>query len=151
MKKIEKMEEKRKVELQEIKRESCFSHIQNSHKRRFLEAFAFEAWTLAEAVKIANTGKTTHYRWMETDEEYKEAFRKAEEIRNDRLEDLAFQRASAIRNPSDTLLIFLLKGAKPHKYKERVAQEITGENGNPVQINVVFKSNYEENSKNSRK
>lgn len=36
---------------------------------------------------------------------------------------------------SDTLLIFLLKGAKPDKFKERVASEISGAGGKPIEMN----------------
>jgi hypothetical protein len=37
---------------------------------------------------------------------------------------------------SDTLLIFLLKGAMPEKYRERY--EHTGAKGGPVQVQVVY-------------
>lgn len=36
---------------------------------------------------------------------------------------------------SDTLLIFLLKGAKPDKFKERTSTELGGMNGKPIEMN----------------
>lgn len=63
------------------------------------------------------------------------------------LEDAAVQRArygmdrpvfhkgkvcGYVREYSDTLLIFLLKGAKPLKYRERLNIEHTGKDGKPL-------------------
>ena len=47
-----------------------------------------------------------------------------------------------IREYSDTLLIFLLKGARPQKYRDNIRQEVTGANEAPlvptkVQIVIV--------------
>ena len=73
---------------------------------------------------------------MSEDAEYREAFVLAQEEAADRLEDEAFRRAvegvekpvgwykgkpgGVIREYSDVLLIFLLKGARPEKYADRV-------------------------------
>jgi hypothetical protein len=38
-------------------------------------------------------------------------------------------------NFSDTLLIFLLKGARPDKFKDRVASEMSGPGGKAIDIN----------------
>ncbi len=78
----------------------------------------------------------THYYWLMHDEAYRAAFEKAKELRDERLEEAAIERATREKEPSDTLLIFLLKGAMPHKYKERVAQEVSGSGGGPVQVVV---------------
>lgn len=114
----------------------AFSNIKHAKKRAFLEAIAYKAWTLEQAAEIAGCDRNSHYHWLKKDEEYRRAFELALEMRADRLEDLAYKRAAEIDEPSDTLLIFLLKGAKPHKYKERVAQEITGKDGG--ELKVVF-------------
>jgi hypothetical protein len=37
-----------------------------------------------------------------------------------------------VREYSDTLLIFLLKGARPQKYRDNVRQEVSGPNGAPL-------------------
>ena len=39
-----------------------------------------------------------------------------------------------VRKYSDTLTIFLLKGFKPDKYKDRVANELSGPNGGAIEI-----------------
>lgn len=45
-----------------------------------------------------------------------------------------------VRKYSDTLLIFLLKGHYPEKYRDRISQEVSGPGGGPIdnQINVRF-------------
>src|SRR5215471_6668881 len=76
--------------------------------------------------RIAQTGRLTvrghpddwrnHYYWLRDDPAYKAAYQEARQIAGDNLEREAFKRALA---SSDLLLIFLLKGAFPDKYKER--------------------------------
>jgi transposase-like protein len=39
---------------------------------------------------------------------------------------------AVVREYSDTLLIFLLKGARPQKYRDNVRQEVSGPNGAPL-------------------
>lgn len=41
------------------------------------------------------------------------------------------------REYSDTLLIFLLKAHKPEKYRETVRNELTGANGEAIQVNDI--------------
>lgn len=110
-------------------------------KQAFLEAYA-ELGTVTHAAKAAGIGRQTHYDWLESDEEYAEAFRTSEEAVGDKLEAEAIRRATegverAVyhrgevvgyeRNYSDTLLIFLLKGHKPEKYQDRarITAEVT--------------------------
>ena len=44
------------------------------------------------------------------------------------------QTVATVRNYSDTLAIFLLKGGKPDKYRERTSTELTGAGGGPVEL-----------------
>lgn len=48
-----------------------------------------------------------------------------------------------VRKFSDTLLIFLMKGANPEKYRERTSTELTGPGGSPLAtaINVYLPTN----------
>ena len=39
-----------------------------------------------------------------------------------------------VQEYSDTLLIFLLKGARPEKYRDRVQQELSGPGGQTIQL-----------------
>lgn len=106
-------------------------------KAAFIAAFA-DVGTITHAAREAGIHRHTHYAWMEADEQYAVAFRAAEKAAAENLEREARRRAyegvdepvyqggkevGRIRKYSDTLLIFLLKGALPSKYRERV--EIT--------------------------
>ena len=43
------------------------------------------------------------------------------------------QEVARVRRPSDVLMMFLLKGAMPEKYKDRSATELSGPNGRPME------------------
>lgn len=109
-------------------------------KKAMLAAFA-ECGNVTQACKIADIGRTAHYEWLKDDPEYAKAFDDALEQATDRLEQEARRRAvegtikpvfykgdecGYVREYSDTLLIFLLKGANPNKYRDNIKQEITG-------------------------
>lgn len=98
-----------------------------------------------EAVGIA---RTTAYEWRE-DEDFAERWEKAKRIGAEALEDECVRRAmegtdepvfhlgaecGTIRKYSDTLAIFLLKGAMPDKYRENSRMELTGAAGGPVEF-----------------
>lgn len=122
--------------------------IMHPKKRAFLAALA-EVGNITQAAEIAGIERKTHYVWMEKDENYAAAFKDAMEQAADRLEQEARRRAvegvekpvyqggkkvGVVREYSDTLLIFLLKGARPEKYKERIAAEHTGKGGGPIEV-----------------
>lgn len=109
---------------------------ESAHAKRdaFLTAFA-ETGTLTHAARAADTDRSSHYYWMANDPEYPALFVTAGQRANDSLEREARRRAvegidkpvyqggkqvGAIREYSDTLLIFLMKGAIPGKYRDRV-------------------------------
>ncbi len=117
------------------------SRRDTTKKRRqdtFLKEFKICA-TVTHAAKLANIGRQTHYDWLRKDEEYQAAFAEAEVAATDALVAEARRRAiqgveepifykgelvQTIRKYSDTLLIFLMKGALPEVYRERY--EISG-------------------------
>ena len=104
-------------------------------KRAFLAAFR-ESGNVRLACETAGVGRSSTYRWLDEDAEYREAFDLAKEDAADTLEAEAYRRAvRGVKKPvgwykgepggqvteySDTLLIFLLKGARPEKYRERL-------------------------------
>ncbi len=124
---------------------------QEAKKRRqntFLAAFA-EAGTISAAAKAARINRRLHFKWMESDPNYVERFCDAQEKANERLEGEARRRAvEGWKEPvfyegvhvgdkpkySDNLLMFLLKGGLPEKYKERYEQ--TGDS--PTQRNINY-------------
>ena len=97
----------------------------NPHQRAFLAAFR-ETGNVCLACKAAGVGRSSHYRWLEDDCEYRAAFDLAKEDATDVLEAEAHRRAvegweepvgwykgragGTVRKYSDVLLIFLLKG-----------------------------------------
>ena len=67
--------------------------------------------------------RTTHYYWLKHDPAYAAAFAEAHQMAVTWLEDVAVQRATAAEHPSDVLLIFLLKAAKPEKYRDSARRD----------------------------
>lgn len=107
---------------------------QSAHlKARFLLAFA-ESGNVSSAARTAGVGRSTVYVWQEHDERFLHAYREAEVQAVDALEGEARRRAlgydvktfdaegneHTVTKYSDVLLIFLLKGARPEKYRERL-------------------------------
>lgn len=118
-------------------------HTVAGKKTAFLAAFA-QCATVSSAAEAARVHRNQHYRWLQ-DPEYQQAFEQARETAVDALEAEAVRRAVHGRNEpvyyqgkvvgtvqrySDILLIFLLKGAMPAKYRDR--HEITGAHGQPL-------------------
>jgi hypothetical protein len=103
-------------------------------KSAFLEAFR-ECGNISRACRdIGMTNRTEVYKWQERDDQFAAAFRDAEVEAVDALEAEARRRAIGYEQVivdkdggehvttrySDVLLIFLLKGARPERYRERV-------------------------------
>ncbi len=116
--------------------ESPFAEISHPKKRAFLSAFA-ECGNKSRAAQMAGVAKQTIYtrQWRE-DREFQVALESARVMAADVLEQEAHRRAvegveepvgwykgeagGTVRRYSDTLLIFLLKGVLPQRYRERV-------------------------------
>jgi len=104
-------------------------------QRAFLSAYR-ETCNVVRACEVSRVGRSSHYRWLAEDPDYREAFDLAKEQASDKLESEAIRRAfegvetpvgwykgvpgAFVRRYSDTLLIFLLKGAMPEKYSEKM-------------------------------
>lgn len=122
----------------------------NPHKNAFLNAFV-ACGTITKACKHARVSRPTHYKWLKDDPDYADAFAHAEEMAADTLEQEAWRRATGYTEPiffrgepvgevkkySDVLLMFLLRGARPDKYKDRAGAEISGKNG-PIEIELKW-------------
>lgn len=132
--------------------------IRHPKKRAFLAAYA-QCGNITHAAEIVGIDRDNHYIWMKN-ATYAEVFKAAGEQAADALEKEARRRAiegverlkfgrngKPLRDPatkkpyverefSDTLLIFLLKGIRPEKYRENVHQELTGPNGGPVVVRL---------------
>jgi hypothetical protein len=93
----------------------------DNKKKAFIKAYA-NAGTIRAAAELVGIHRATHYDWLEKDPQYVKDFQQSEKDAADSLEAEARRRAF---EGSDTLLIFLLKGFKPERYKERIHQEKT--------------------------
>jgi len=116
-----------------------------------LDAVVEFGGNVKRACESADIARTTVYGWSKDDPQFKADLEEAIQRGADLLEDEARRRAhdgvdepvfyqgeqcGVIRKYSDTLLIFLLKGAKPERYRERYGHEIAGPNGQPLSIGV---------------
>lgn len=105
-----------------------------------------ECANITLSCKKAKVPRRTFYNWLEEDD-FKSKFEKCVKMAVGVLEDEARRRAIAgvdkpiyyqgrrvgrVKEFSDTLLIVLLKAHAPEKYKDRVANELSGLNGGPI-------------------
>lgn len=94
--------------------------VRQAKKGLFLEAFVAQG-TIVHAAREVGIHRDTHYQWMKEDAEYVKAFQAAQEDSVQTLEAEARRRAFA---GSDTLLIFILKAARPERYRERIEMHV---------------------------
>jgi hypothetical protein len=125
-------------------------------KAAFIQAYLQTATVYHAAIK-SGVSRSRHHVWMRKDPTYRQAFEEAEEAAVDELEAEARRRAlegteepvgfykgvaaEYVKRYSDTLLIFLLKGARPEKYAER--REISGIKGRPIEVEVPAKAPFD--------
>ncbi len=116
--------------------------IRTSEKRKLLlESIVEFGGNVSRALEKARVGRSAAYEWKRDDEEFSELWEKALEDGIDRLEDEARRRAcEGVKKPvyqggkrvgfiqeySDTLLMFLLNGARPEKYRHNASVNVTG-------------------------
>lgn len=113
-------------------------------KRAFLAALA-KTGNIAAASRAARCDRSCYYDWRKGDKAFAEAAKAALEEAADLLELEARRRAAdgvlepvfyrgrkvaLVKRYSDTLLIFLLKGIRPEKFRER--HELSGPGGAPL-------------------
>ena len=103
----------------------------------------------SKAAEAAGIGRTTAYRWKQSDEAFAEKWGNLHDEYVDLLESEATRRAAQgvdkpvfyqgqecgqVREYSDLLLIFLLKANRPNKYRETIRQEHIGADGAPLAV-----------------
>ena len=143
---------------QKLDKTGHYKKIRSPKKRAFLTALAHTG-NITEAADIAHIARSAHYQWLEADPVYAAAYKDAMEQAAQRLEAEAKRRAvegveepvfyqgkqcGVIRRYSDVLLMFLLKGAMPDKYKERTSTELTGAGGKPITVSFISPSEGED-------
>lgn len=110
-------------------------------RTEFLEAIKVTC-NITKACEMSGLSRTSAYDWREDDKEFAADWQKALDVASDMLEEEAIRRAKDgtqkpvyqqgnlvghVQEYSDTLMIFLLKGAKPKKYGDKVNLEHSGE------------------------
>jgi hypothetical protein len=101
---------------------STHSTAEKAWKAKFLEALA-ETGNVSAAARIACVCRDLPYKERPHDPEFARAWESAIEASNDRLEEIARQRALGT---SDTLLIFLLKANRPEKFRDNIQHQHAG-------------------------
>lgn len=114
---------------------------------KFLASLRRTGGNVARACKAEGIGRRTAYEWKKEDLEFSKQWDDAIQDGLDELEQEARRRAfKGLKQAifykgevvgyeweySDTLMIFLLKGGRPEKYKER--HEHSGDKNNPIEI-----------------
>ena len=108
-------------------------------KKRVLEALDECYGIVSKAAANAKVGRSTIYRWLESDKEFKAA---VEEIRDAAVDHVESQLFNLINNGDTGSTIFFMKTrAKNRGYVERT--EITGAGGNPLAITWNEQKTYE--------
>lgn len=118
-------------------------------KAQVLEALARQG-IVSMACESAGISNDLHWKWVQTDPQYAAAVEIAKERAADKLEEEAWRRAvvgweepiyqggklvGTKHLRSDVLLIFMMKGARPMKYRDN--SPITNINASgPVQVNL---------------
>lgn len=116
-------------------------------RKKFLETLR-RTGNVSRACRAGSVGRRTAYEWREADVAFAAAWEEAVEEGLDGLEEEARRRAvtgtlkpiyqggekvGTMRVYSDTLLIFLLKGGRPEKYRETSRHIVTGTDDGPIQ------------------
>ena len=83
-------------------------------RRKFLQSLR-ECGCVSEAAQVSGIGRNAVYEWRRNDRWFAEEWEAALKEAADTLEDEARRRAM---ESSDRLLMFLLKGLRPEKYRE---------------------------------
>ena len=117
-------------------------------RTKFLETLR-KTGNVTEAARVARISRNTVYTHRHADPVFAEAWDDAEEEATDALEYEARRRAvhgverpvvykgevvATIPEYSDRLMELLLKAHRPEKFKERVANELTGKGGGPIDV-----------------
>lgn len=120
-------------------------------QRAFLAAYR-ELGNIKSAAIAAGCDRSHVYQWRRDDPEFVTAMAEAAEEAIETLEAEARRRAvegtvrpvfhqghecGGVREYSDTLLIFLLKGAKPDKYRDNHAVNVSGQIDATVNLNYA--------------
>jgi len=103
-------------------------------RKSFLDVFS-ESCNVSEACRAAGIGRTAAYDWRNDDETFRKAWDEAEQTAIDKLEKVAWDRAT---DNSDRMLEILLKAHRAEKYVEKVRNEHSGPGGTAMRHEIVL-------------
>ena len=106
------------------------TNLTDAHKAKLLAKLATGA-SISASAKAAGVSRQTYYDWRENDETFAKLADEAIETGTDSLEDSALRQA---KGGNTSLMVLLLKARRPDKYKDRIANEHSGQNGEPLKI-----------------
>lgn len=124
------------------------TRMTNRVRETFIDALR-ETCNVSEAARVAKISRNTAYEHRKADPVFAEAWDEAEQEAADKLEREAWRRGvEGVDKPivyqgaitdthkeySDRMLELLLKAHRPEKFKDRVAQELTGKDGGPIEV-----------------
>ncbi len=102
-------------------------------RQLFLESFA-EWGNIRRACRVSGLPRGSYYFLTEHDAEFSAEVERCKHEAREALEEEAMQRAKRPYNPSDTLLIFLLKGIWREKYGDTAKLEHSGPDGGAIEV-----------------
>jgi hypothetical protein len=112
-----------------------------------------EVASISRACKKSKVPRRTVYDWITDDAEFLPRYEASKKIAIEALEDEAIRRAhegvlkpvfqggikvGTIREFSDTLLIFMLKGKAPETYREKFSGTISNPDGTPLDLRITI-------------
>ncbi len=122
----------------ELDLNAVVDRIGHIKKREYIAAYS-ENGNIRLSCELTQVARSTYFKWMQDDPEFAEAIMVAKDCAIERLEQEARRRAvegvekpvyqqgqqvGTIREYSDTLLIFLLKGLRPEMYRDRATVDV---------------------------
>lgn len=119
---------------------ATLTHSAQEKREAFLTAIA-DGQTVTQAAELVDVPRRTVYNWKRDDPVFAASWEECYDVGTDYLERVAQERAV---NGSDLLLIFLLKGRRPGKYRDNVRHEVTGAGGGPIEFAVAAKEAREQ-------
>lgn len=119
-----------------------WAYIKHPKQRLFLIALS-ELGNQVRACKMASVSRQAVWMWRKLEPRFAEAYAEAWQMGGEALESDCHERATRPNFPSDALAMFLLKGALPQRYRERSSIEMSGPNGQAIQLDYSRLSDAE--------
>lgn len=115
-------------------------------KKAMIEALEKSLGVVTTAAKTAGIARSTHYQWMQDDEEYKKAVEDLSDVALDFAESKLFK---SIEGGSDTATIFFLKTkGKKRGYVEKSELDVNGSMNLTWKEEKTYEANEETNHSN---